>query len=400
MKIWIDNTGLQSAAQCLDGWADQKYDYDIHGLLQLATLIIYGNNITLNGFEDTKIANRSKEVIEKLRDIGISEDILSISQINEAEYALACKTAAKLAAQNLGSTFNPTENHLIGCGPPEVPRGHKERQISSINLALEPHDSNSYEISEISALRHKAIGAVEYMIATTQELRQAINKVVVSYPGWSDTQSYQLSVYLRYYLNECLGEQNFSKYAPSIARAGLISRSNQYILDALGKTVDDVVKELRGETLGIPSTLAALLQRSKGEPHAILEVAREFRELSKPLRDSLQELYNKFPTDSPESHFEIRQNITELGRQLRRDVGIDRKTRFGDAIEVRFIIGIPVVSLSGKELLKWVKEKLESRRTAVLTELVRSSSFSEMSSDTYKHLRKLSTIKHHQKWST
>lgn len=63
MKLWIDNTGLQSAGQCLDGKASRMHDYDIRGLLQLSTLFIYANRISLNGFEDPKLAAQSVDIV-------------------------------------------------------------------------------------------------------------------------------------------------------------------------------------------------------------------------------------------------------------------------------------------------------------------------------------------------
>lgn len=61
MKIWIDNSGLHSAAQCLDGRASLSHDYHLRGLLQFATLIIFSDSLSLNGFEDSGIAARSAE---------------------------------------------------------------------------------------------------------------------------------------------------------------------------------------------------------------------------------------------------------------------------------------------------------------------------------------------------
>ncbi len=103
MQLWIDNTGLQSAGHCLEGRA--SHDYDVHGLLQLATLVIFGNKVALNGFEANSIAKRSQEIVDKLRTIGITEDILSINPITKPEYRLACQTAANSIAAFLNDGF-------------------------------------------------------------------------------------------------------------------------------------------------------------------------------------------------------------------------------------------------------------------------------------------------------
>jgi hypothetical protein len=101
----------------------------------------------------------------------------------------------------------------------------------------------------------------------------------------------------------------------------------------------------------------------------------------------LEALAAKYPADTPESFFEIRTQINELGRQMRRDVGLERAAKMRDAVDVRFIIGFPVPSVSGKELLTWVKERLLSRRTAVLTELVKASAYADLSTKLYETLR-------------
>ena len=212
-------------------------------------------------------------------------------------------------------------------------------------------------------------------------------------PNWSDRHSYQLNIFLRYHLNDILGEQNFSKYAPAIRRAELVNRRNNYVLECIGDTIDDIVTQLRGENLGVPSTLAALLQKSKGEPKAVLEVARDFREHSKSLRDHLQLLYEKYPDDKSESRLEIKKHIMELGRQLKRDVGLKKSAKLVDAIQIQFVSGIPVLSVSVEKILKVLKEKNLRKRTAVLTELVNASAESNLSSDLFKKLHKLSTRK-------
>jgi hypothetical protein len=272
MKLWIDNTGLQSAGQCLDGQA--RHDHDVRGLLQLATLVIYANKISFNGFEDTEIAYRSGQIVNQLRDIGITDDILTISHVNEAEYALACKTAADSIAAELCDNFNPSEFEVIGGEPPDLPRGLRERQVAFVTLAREKHESPRLQEVKENALKDKAIGAVEYMLACSPALREAIARLCAM--DLRDWHIYQLNVFLRYQLNHVLAEQYFSTYAPAIARADLVNRRSQYVIEALGNMLDKTVNDLRGEPLGVPSTLAALLQRSKGEPRAILSEARAF----------------------------------------------------------------------------------------------------------------------------
>lgn len=390
MKLWIYNTGLQSAGQCLDGKA--RHDYDVAGLLQLATLIIYGNTISLNNFEDTKVAYRLTEIAHSLRDIGITDAIVTIGHVNEAEYALACKTTADLIAPDLSDNFTPRRFELLGGEPPDLPRGVLERQVAAfVTLSREKDDSSKLqEVKEI-ALKDKAVGAVEYMLACSPELREAVRRLFAMNQKLGDWDVYQLNVFLRYHLNHALAEQTFSTYAPAIVRAELVNSRSQFIIESLGNMVDKTVNELQPKPLGVPSTLAALLQRSKGEPRAVLSEARAFREKSRPLRDMLDTLAAKYHDDTPESRFEIRKQINELGRQMRRDCELDKAAKLRDAVDIRFVIGFPIPSVSGKELLNWVKQRMLSRRTAVLTELVRASADADRSTDLYEKLRRRSS---------
>lgn len=251
MKLWIDNTGLQSAGLCLEGRANSLHDYDIRGLLQLATLIIYGNNIALNGFEDKKIASRSRELVDQLKRFNITEDILSIRSIHEDEYALACKTAADSIAHELRHSFYPNEHEILGGEPPNLPRGLRKRLVGFVNLVNEPDNSEKLRRVLEESLKEKAVGAVEFMLAVSPILREEIRKMIKECSYWDDVQSYQLNIFLRYYLNDALGEQSFAKYAPAVSRAELINRRSQYILDALGEELDEVVLSWRRKPLGI-----------------------------------------------------------------------------------------------------------------------------------------------------
>ena len=391
MKLWIDNTGLQSAGLCVEGRARPDHDYDVRGLLQLATLIIYGNTIALNGFEDDIIAKRTQEIVGRLERLGITKDTLSICPVSEIEYGLACRTAADTVASTLGDDYNPDDSAILGTEPPDLPRGIEERQIEFVALAQEPQGSAKLEAVEKSALRDRAVGAVEYMMACSPALREAVARILATHPTFGYHQRYDLNILLRYHLNEALGEQSFSRYTPAIGRAERLNRRAQFVFEALGSIVDKAANDLRAklqpDPLGVPSLLAALLQRSKGEPSGVLKSAMEFRQRSGPLRNALAILASKYPDDTPESRYEMQQEINELGQQLRRDVRLEKPVKFTDALEVRFVIGIPVLSASGKEILKWMQQVKQRRRTAVLTELVKASAHADFSSGLYKKLR-------------
>jgi hypothetical protein len=395
MQLWIDNTGLQSAGLCLEGRARPAHDYDVRGLLQLATLLVYGNKISLNGFEDKVVADRTEEMVDRLRGLGIAKNILSISPITEVEYALACRTAADSVGPDLASNYNPDDFRLVGGEPPDLPRGVAKRQVNYVALAHERKGSAKLHAVEKAALRDKAIGAIEYMMACSPPLRKAVTRILKTNPNFEDTRSYDLNVLLRYHLNDALAEQSFAKYAPAIGRAELVARRNQYILTSIGGLLDKTATELRSklssEPLGTPSMVVALLHRSKAEPQGVLTAALEFREHSKALRNTLEKLATKYLDDTPEARFEIQAEINELGAQLRRDVGLDKRATLRGAVDVKWALGtVPIPFISSKEIVKWVRELKKKKQTAVLTELIKASAYSDAPSDLYKKLRKQS----------
>jgi len=387
VRLWIDNTGLQGAGQCLAGRAHPGHEYDIRGLLQLATLLIFANEIKLNGFEDDTVAARSREIVDQLRALDTADNAVSIEPVTKAQYALACKIAADSLAQDLPESFNPDEHMILGGEPSHLPRGIRARQVQFMTLARERAGSAALRQTEENALRDRGIGAVEYMLAVSGGLRESILNLQSRHPDWEDRHSYQLNVFLRYHLNEALGEQTYSSYAPAVARAELVRRRNQYILQALDRLVDEAVEELRGKPLGVPSTLAAILHRSRGEPDGVIRIANEFRPKSRPLRDRLELLANRYTDDTPEFRYQIHKEIQELGDQLRRDLGLDEASSWRDAIELSIVLGCPVLRISGGKLLKWLRQRQQQRRTAVLTELATASAFSDSSEIFYARLR-------------
>ena len=187
--------------------------------------------------------------------------MLSIRAVTEAECALACQTAAESIASELSEVFNAEERRLVRGEPPDLPRGSKERLVRFVALAREQTDPAELKRIEESALRDRAVGAVEYMMTSSPHLRESVRRIMAKAAHWEDEQSFQLNVFLRCHLNEALADQSFSKYTPAVARGELIQRRNEYIVSALSKVVQNVAEELREEPLGIPSTLQALVQR-------------------------------------------------------------------------------------------------------------------------------------------
>ena len=235
-------------------------------------------------------------------------------------------------------------------------------------------------------MRHKAVGAVEYMLSISPELRSAVTALMHGYPNWTDTQSYQLNVFLRYHLNDALAQQSFGTYAPAVGRAESIEQHNSFLLTSLRDLVDTVVDEFRQAPLAVPSLTTALLERSHGDPRGVLQEAIKLRVKAKHLRSWLRQHVDHLREDTPEGRFEIREQIKTLGEQLRKDVKLEESPRLSDAIDVRFVVGIPAPSVSGKKLIEWLRYRMASRYTAVLTDIVKVTAFSDIVYDDFAKL--------------
>lgn len=189
MRIWIDNTGLQSAGVCLDGRG--KSNFDAKGLLQFATFLVYGNRTLINGFEADPISSKTKEFKEQFTDLGVPTDAIHIDDdISESTYASACEEAAKNAAECLYYEFNPREFEILAGEPPDLPRGAIGRQVDFVQLAGADSGSEALASKKQNALKDKAVGACEYMLASSEELRNEVLKYKDSLKQWDDSYSY------------------------------------------------------------------------------------------------------------------------------------------------------------------------------------------------------------------
>jgi hypothetical protein len=390
MQTWIDNTGLHSAGLCLDGRANASHDLDVRGLLQLATLLVFSNRIELCEFGRDPVNDRSREIAESLVSIGVAREALSVVTISEGDYARACNAAAEAVAAELEGPWTSNEATLLGLEAPDVPKGPLEGQIRFMELALTADQTTLVEVRE-SALRGEPPEALDFMAAASVGLREVIRRLVKATPSWSPQDSYQLGVVLRYHLNEALAQATNSRYAPAVGRGRVVERRSAYALELLGDAVTRVAGELRGAPLGISSTSSALLARSRGEPAAIVSEALELRQRSKPLRDALLRWSQTFD-DSPSGRFELRKEINELAGQLRREVGLQEPTRLYEAIELKFVLGVPIISISSKAAIGWLEERLKHRHVAVLTDLVKDAAFADdKAMQNFSRLRKLAS---------
>ena len=352
MDIWIDNTGLQAGGLCLYGGA--RSDYDVKGLLQLSTLLIFSNSIELTGFEPDEIANRTSHFRDEMVRLGLEPTALSIKATSRADYEAACRSASILAAADLALSYRRDERKLLGLGPLDLKRGEIKSKFATIHQMLRADGTEVLREASAHALDDRSGGAVEYMLSSSSDLRCAINDIFERFEGWTEEDGWQLESRLRSYLNISLGEQSERIYAPAVSRGELIDRQNLYVLQQLEGKIRSAAMELRQESLGIPCTHVALLQKAKGSPFALLDAVFEMRLRSRPFRTDLAALAKSMQRDRHEGRFKVYREIKEIGQQLRYVLGLDPAPTLLDAFDLQFVIGLPAPSLSTAKFYDWM----------------------------------------------
>ena len=385
MRLWIDNTGIQSAGVCLDGHG--KTEFDVKGLLQFATFLVYGNRTLINGFEKNPISSKTLEFKEHFTHLGVPDDAIHIdNEITEKVYAKACIAAAEDAADNLEYEFNPREFEVLGGEPPDLPRGVLGRQVEFIDIANLNEGSEHLEEIKKSALTDKAVGACEYMLAANAHLRNQVVNYRRSFEQWNESCSYQLNIYLRYKLNSALARDHGTFYAPAVGRSQVMKDRSDFIVHTFNKALDDVLSDMREESLNIPSLYAYLLQKSKGEPRAVVKEALEVREKTAAIRAQLQNYAESFDKDDHKRRHEIELEIQALGEALREMVGLRDKATFRSALDFQLVWGVPAPTVSATKFLKWVDRRITYRNLAVFTEIATALKHYDYSD---KHFNKL-----------
>lgn len=365
MRVWIDNTGLQSATSCIYGKGSLEHYNDPLGLLQLATLVVFSSEISLNGFEDPVIQENSENAISRLTQLGI-DGLITIESLKTADYAAACRRAAHEMSDDLVEGFVPDEKALHGVEPPELPRGTNAQQTRYVTLLDKP-DDELREIATTTLDDHKATGAIDYMIAISPQLRNRLRTLQSKKGSLGLRSAYSMNIAMRFNLNRCLADDYESTYMASVGRSNLVARRSDLVLSRVLTDVDDVVSSLRDKELGVPSVYAYLLDKSKGDPEGLVVEALVLREKTTEVRTVLGELENAIRSGEPRTINSAKIEIRKLGEQLRRDVGLTPDTKLVDAISFKLALGIiPTFAISGKGITRyWRERQLRKKLTAV-----------------------------------
>jgi hypothetical protein len=379
MRVWIDNTGLDAVGLCLEGTA--RGDYDIKGLLQFATLLVFSDQLKMNGFEEEKVAERTVCVRQALIKLGLEENALIITPPILAPYALACREAASSSAEALGSgRFRPD---LMGVSMGAAQLVESVDVLPRAKAALERWDdlvinrakvpkTQLEQIASKALWSDRATGAVAYMLASSEQLFEAVRAL----PGFdirSHDHVYQLNGFLRCHLNEALAGDDWL-YAPAVPRAEIGLDRRESVIQSLSEIVDAATDDL-AKMLGKPTRTGAvrlpavehfLVSRAGGCPDGIIKEALELRKDTKPLREWLSHhlidtWQSRVIQDEPAftSH-EIEDKeieaVLELVKPLRQQLGLlsPGPPKPEDAFTFTIALGIPPVKL-GMDIPKFKK---------------------------------------------
>lgn len=384
MKLMIDNTGLQSTGLALEGYG--RREDDVLEMLQLATLIVFAEQIATGGYEVKSVTEKTKEVSERLSTLGLEESFIYQSFVMRKHFASICETAAQDCAEDLLQQFQPDPQSTGRLYPAALQSQELNVRIPLISRLLLGQMSEQ-ELDEYreDALDMKKAGAVAYMIASCAELREAVTQVLSAKTLSADLIN-QLDAFCRLYLNTVLASQQCTTYSPAVARARLIRRGHNGIVSQLSRDLDNVITQLRAEPLHVPSVAAYLILRAKGEPKAVIQEAIALREKTLELRQLLTRLTEMAMSESPTERFEANNEMKDLVSLLEKDLRLKPAPKFRDALEVSFILGLPSPRLSGAKLSEWIEYHWKRRKVAVLTDLSKTVAFGDNVDTYYRRL--------------
>lgn len=378
MQLWIDNTGLHSASLAANGKARGRVD--CRGLLQLCTLLVFADRIKLNGFEPRFVADPSREAVSEFNRL-IDEEVLKVVDVPESAYRMACEEAASGAAAEVSDSFQLNEDSILGPLSedfihglePEIPDRHQQA-VLGFGALLKPNvEAQELENAATSSLEQKAVGAVALMVASSPGLRSAL---LAKTEQWEQRDLLQLAGFLRARLNSVLSEQLDSKYTPAVARASQLRRRSDFLLSRFTSHLQGIAEDLRGRPLPFPSVATALMERSRGEPKALIREVSQLRTATSDLRQWLADNL-KLEHETPRQRYELDTAIRDLLAPLREQLQLTKRPELRDAVEIGIDTGVPSAGISPGALFDWASSKVKRRRLAVLTDLSIDAAFSD-----------------------
>ena len=374
MYFLIDNTGLQAAGLALQKRA--RRHQDVNELLQLATLIAFGDRLFLDLYEPRTLEGISRSVLSQLISLGIDDQMLLPRVLNTDDFLSACLSAASNCLADFPTAFHPIGHEITSLYPAGLHNENESKPwVLQLQNILRARSEAEVEDSKRLALASKKVGAVALMLALSPNLRDSINGTLPKRRLGANVAT-ELDTFCRSYFNDAIATRWGAKYAPAAARSVLIRRENMFLINRVGKLVDETIQQLDGVSLNMPSVSAYLLNRCKGDPGAVIEEAILLRERTKRLRQCLHERIQNTDWDDPIVRFKADQRLKTLRAAVEQDLGLTPVPRVADAIELVFVVGLPTAKVSGSKMVDWIKYRWNRRRARVLTEMSKSLAFS------------------------
>ena len=197
----------------------------------------------MNGFAAKRVIAESNGILDKLRDLDLTEGVIRIKTRNQEAFAAICTRAAESCAAAVKGSFK----HL-----PSAPDGLRPVALGKVadagflellkRLDNQPSDDYLEEVKQ-NAFQGEYIGAIDYMIATSGVLREQVLTAVRT-NKWRDPYLIQLRAFLRTQVYLALAQADGAIYTPGTARAALY-RNQYYLIAAFLDKMDGVVDYYR-----------------------------------------------------------------------------------------------------------------------------------------------------------
>jgi hypothetical protein len=375
MRIQIDQTGFHSAGRCLDHVG--LGTIDVRGLLQFALEIIFSEEIIVSGFESGGVLGRTETLVQRLRSEGLDSEAVQIRPYTIEYYAKVCEEAATRFADDFEYAFSVEtvyeSTSLLALRPDLLPH---ELAVEENVHALIKSDRSQQELEEIAetSLQEKAVGSIAFMLSRCHPLWLKVRNAAKS-DLWTPQTTQQLVAASRYYVTDSLAQSEKALHTPAVARAELLRASNKAFISTISSIVVDAAEKFKSKPLGIPSLSDVLVQKSKGDPVAVIAGAIRYRAMATDLRKYLSEKLSVHEMDTPNWHHELQIRVKELAWALEKELNPTERPHLLDAISIQ-ISPLPF-SVALNVIREWNQFRALRKYVILLTELSKELAFSQ-----------------------
>lgn len=359
MKVLIDHTGLHAVGNCLSRSA--IHEDQILGLMQFAILLIFGDHLSISGFEHEKVLRETKAVINSLVQIGIPADLIEVTEISEKEYANACFTAASLCVQDLKWAYDISKlgAFFVEEGQADIAMRENAFLVNAYTTLAKDEGIQFYSSPILG--ESGARGPI-HMMALSRRLRQILRPIVLS-DTITNSDIFRLNAILRYYLNVSLAGEH-QTYVPAVGRAKVLRQSNAFLIQQVliqtTSDMHDLKSQLEPDNLLTSTSIAKrLIVESKGSPKGVIEAAINLRERTADLRNWLTELSESIDLNKPEGRKKAALEIQGFIKAL----NLEGTTSIFDTIQVGLPIGLTVTPA---DIAKWILASQKQKKAKML----------------------------------